>query len=292
MKKDTKQKHDRIINDMMHYIYKYIDTDINIDQLALEFGMNKFHLHRIFKEQIGDSLYATIKSIRLQKASNLLITNRMSTITEIANMCGYSSQTSFIRAFKERFNQTPSDWRHGGFREYSNKILNSSKTASLSTADFSDIEPVISKMGMKKIYYIRQKGYNRKLVKIWQQLLVWVLTNDIEYYEQVAMYHDNPIITPIDDCYYIAAIALKDHTEVLDTTLSSFEIPAGIYAAFDVTGQYGDILKFIQWAYHEWLPNNRFETTPNPAYSVFEKNHFLDEDGQFKLKFYLPIRYI
>ena len=38
----------------------------------------------------------TIKSIRLQKASNLLLTNIHSTISQIANQCGYSSQTSFL----------------------------------------------------------------------------------------------------------------------------------------------------------------------------------------------------
>ncbi len=72
---------------------------------------------------MGTNIYETIKSIRLQKASNLLITNQHSTITNIANMCGYSSQTSFIRAFKSRFNQTPKIWRNGGYKEYSNKII-------------------------------------------------------------------------------------------------------------------------------------------------------------------------
>ena len=110
-KKETNLKHSKIANDLMNYINENIQTDINIDYIAYELGISKFHLHKIFKEQMGTNIYETIKSIRLQKASNLLITNKYSTITEVASMCGYSSQTSFIRAFKERFEQTPKIWR-------------------------------------------------------------------------------------------------------------------------------------------------------------------------------------
>lgn len=75
------------------------------------------------------NIYETIKSIRLQKASSLLLTNKYSTITQIASMCGYSSQTSFIRAFKERFNQTPKVLRNGAYEEYSTNILRNSNMA-------------------------------------------------------------------------------------------------------------------------------------------------------------------
>ncbi len=104
-KKQTNLKHSKLANDLLNYINDHIETDINIDALAYELEVNKHHLHKVFKEQMGSNIYETIKSIRLQKASNLLITNKYSTITEVANMCGYSSQTSFIRAFKSRFHQ-------------------------------------------------------------------------------------------------------------------------------------------------------------------------------------------
>ncbi|MBP6713215.1 MAG: helix-turn-helix domain-containing protein, partial [Aliarcobacter sp.] len=91
MKKSTHEKRAKIANYVMNYIYKYIDTNINIDELSLELKISKFHLHRIFKEEFKKNIYESIKSIRLQKAANLLITNKYSTITNIANMTGYSS---------------------------------------------------------------------------------------------------------------------------------------------------------------------------------------------------------
>ncbi len=123
MKKSTYEKRAKIANDVMNYIYKYIDTNINIDDLSLQLNISKFHLHRVFKEEFGKNIYESIKSIRLEKAANLLITNKFSTITDISNMTGYSSQTSFLRAFKQRFSMTPKEWKNGGYKEYSNKIV-------------------------------------------------------------------------------------------------------------------------------------------------------------------------
>ncbi|MDX9795766.1 MAG: AraC family transcriptional regulator, partial [Arcobacteraceae bacterium] len=89
MKHTTIEKHTQICNFVMNYIYKYIDTNINIDELCIELNISKFHLHRIFKEEFGRNIYESIKAIRLQKASSLLITNTHSTITQIAKICGY-----------------------------------------------------------------------------------------------------------------------------------------------------------------------------------------------------------
>jgi len=292
MKKKTSLQHSQIANDLMYYIYQHIDSDINLDELTQSLGVSKFHLHRLFKEQIGSNIYETIKSIRLQKASNLLLTNTSSTITEVANMCGYSSQTSFIRAFKERFSMTPKFWRKGGYRSYSDEILKTSPTASLSQADYSLIEPNIIKTKAKKAYYIRHKGYNKKIRQTWQKLMAWVFTNEIEEYEQIGIYHDNPIVTPLEECFYISAIHLKEEKALENTSLPYFEIPAGIYATFEVEGKYGDILKLIQWAYHEWLPNSGFETTTQPSYTVLKRNHFLEKDEQFEVVYYLPVRLV
>ena len=292
MKKKTNLAHSQIANNLMYYIYQHIDSDINLDELSQNLGVSKFHLHRLFKEQIGSNIYETIKSIRLQKASNLLITNTSSTITEVANMCGYSSQSSFIRAFKERFSMTPKFWRKGGYRSYSDKILKTSPTASLSKADYSMLEPNIVKTEAKKAYYIRHKGYNKKIRQTWQKLMAWVFTNEVEAYEQIGIYHDNPIVTPLEECFYISAIHLKEEKALENTSLPYFEIPAGIYATFEVEGKYGDILKLIQWAYHEWLPNSGFETTTQPSYTILKHNHFLEKDEQFEVVYYLPVRFV
>ena len=292
MKKSTYEKRAKIANDVMNYIYKYIDTNINIDELSLQLNISKFHLHRIFKEEFGKNIYESIKAIRLEKAANLLITNKYSTITDISKMTGYSSQTSFLRAFKERFLMTPKEWKNGGYKEYSNKIVEKISTNN-ETIDFSKIEPSIVKMPEIKGYYIRHKGYDRTIKKTWQKLQTWIYTNDIKEYKQMALHHDNPIITPLEECQYIAIVVLENEEEQLkDLSLPTLIVPKGIYAKFSLTGKYGDVIKLIQWVYHTWLIQSGYETTTNPSYTMYHKNHFLVEEDEFILDFYLPIKYV
>ncbi len=290
MKKTTYEKRAKIANDVMNYVYKYIDTNINIDDLSIELNVSKFHLHRIFKDEFGKNIYESIKSIRLQKASNLLITNKYSTITDISKMTGYSSQTSFLRAFKQRFNMTPKEWKNGGYKEYSNKIVQKITNQNENT-NFFDITPTIVKMPEIKGYYIRHQGYDRSIKQTWQKLQTWIYTNDIKEYKQLALHHDNPIITPLEECQYIAIVSLEND-ELKDITLPYLIIPKGIYAKFSLNGKYGDVIKLIQWVYHYWLIDSGYETTTNPSYTIYHKNHFLSDDGFFDLDFYLPIKYV
>ena len=284
MKKNTYEKRAKIANDVMNYVYKYIDTNINIDELSLELNVSKFHLHRIFKDEFGKNIYESIKSIRIQKASNLLITNKYSTITDISQMTGYSSQTSFLRAFKQRFEMTPKDWKNGGYKEYSNKIVEKITNQNENSAGF-DITPSIVKMPEIKGYYIRHQGYDRSIKKTWQKLQTWIYTNDIKEYKQMALHHDNPIITPLEECQYIAIVSLEND-ELKDVTLPSLIIPKGIYAKFSLSGKYGDVIKLIQWVYHYWLIDSGYETTTNPPYTIYHKNHFLSDDEEFVLYYY------
>ena len=290
MKKNTYEKRAKIANDVMNYVYKYIDTNINIDELSLELNVSKFHLHRIFKDEFGKNIYESIKSIRLQKASNLLITNKYSTITDISQMTGYSSQTSFLRAFKQRFEMTPKDWKNGGYKEYSNKIVEKITNQNENSVGF-DITPSIVKMPEIKGYYIRHQGYDRSIKQTWQKLQTWIYTNDIKEYKQMALHHDNPIITPLEECQYIAIVCLEND-ELQNITLPSLIIPKGIYAKFSLSGKYGDVIKLIQWVYHYWLIDSGYETTTNPSYTIYHKNHFLSDDEEFVLDYYLPIRYV
>ncbi len=288
MKKETIEKHTRIANDIMYYIYKYIDTDINLDELSRDLGVSKFHMHRIFKEEFGENIYASIQSIRLQKASSLLLTNPHSTITSIAKMCGYSSQGAFIRVFRQKFDMTPKEWRKGGYKQFTNAILTQSSTAGKARAEYSHLVPRIVKMPPLKVYYIRHKGYGRGIKSTWQKLQTWIFSNNITHYRQIGIHHDNPTITPLDACRYNACVMIED--EIADASLPTLMIQEGVFARFDFDGVYGDILHFMNWVYFEWLPGSGYETTPNPSYAVYEKNHFLEEDERFIVSYYIPIR--
>lgn len=279
MKKQTLQQRANMVNKALYYIYKYIDTEISLDELAKLNSVSKYHFHRIFKEETGTNLFDFITSTRLQKAASLLITNKHSTVSEIAMQCGYSSHSSFIKAFKKKFSYTPTKWRKDGHMEYSKQLIGQTKK-------FDNIEYEIKVVPKRFCVYLRHTGYNQSISYTWEKLKALAYQHNIKDYKEIALYHDNPTITPLEDCSYIAAIEVPSD---FSSNLSTFEMPEALYAVFNLKGEYGDVLQFLRYLYHFWLPNSGYETTTMPSFNIYNINHFTNQNKNFDLDFYLPI---
>ncbi len=288
MKTETRQHHAQIVNDALYYIYKYIDSPITLELLAEQNHTSIYHFHRLFKEQTGRNFYDTLQSIRLQKAANLLIANRGVKVSQIAQQCGYSTHSAFIRAFSQRYGATPTQWRKGYYREYSkNNILFSGSSPRI-TSDFSGLKPTVLKMKPIHVAYMRHRGYNRSIGEVWQRLYAFALEHDLEDAAQIAIHHDNPSITPLDECAYVAAIEVPKDFRA-SGSVSTFTIPSSLCARFSVEGRYGEVPNLIRYIYHSWLPESGFEAKTLPPYVIYRKNHFLSSDERFELDFYLPV---
>jgi AraC family transcriptional regulator len=290
MKKDTKHIRANMVNKSLNYIYKYIDTNITLDELAKLNSVSKYHFLRIFKEEVGENLFERITAIRLQKAANLLITNRYSTISEISQLCGYSSHTSFIKAFKKRFCYTPSQWRKGSYKNFAKESLNIKEDDFYK--EFENIKSSIKVVPKRTCVYIRHKGYGKdELSKTWERLLAFAYENDIRQNTQIGIYHDNPVITDTKECNYIAAIEVANDFEPTNS-ISKFEVLESLCVVFHYEGIYGDIAKLMTYIYHYWMPKNGYEAKTLPAFAVYHQNHYLEENDTFNLEFYVPIRVV
>lgn len=291
MKKETYRQHAHIANDALYYIYRHIDTPITLEVLAEQSGISIYHLHRIFKEQTGRNFYDTLQSIRLQKAANLLLANASEKISAIAQQCGYSTHTAFVRAFRQRYGVTPTRWRKGYYELFSKENIRLSENAPRIVSDFTGLAPRIVKMPPIRVAYIRHRGYNRSIATVWQRLYAYALENGLEGAVQIGLHHDNPSITPLEECAYVAAIELPEGFEA-SGSVSSFTIPSSLCARFTLQGRYGEVPNLIRYIYHTWLPGSGYEAKTLPPYVIYRKNHFLSEDERFDLDFYLPVTVI
>lgn len=75
-------------------------------RVADEFGISVSTLQHIFKSKTGRNFRSFVESIRMQKAIELLNERRM-IIKEIMVVTGYSTRTTFTRAFKRHFKKPP-----------------------------------------------------------------------------------------------------------------------------------------------------------------------------------------
>ena len=99
--------------DLFKQIAKYIDENINmplsIEDITHNFSISRSSLQTLFKTNVNKTPKYYITDLKLNRSKKLLLENKY-TVTEIAYMLGFSSIHYFSRAFKQRFNLTPSEY--------------------------------------------------------------------------------------------------------------------------------------------------------------------------------------
>ena len=83
--------------------------DCNVERVSELFAMHRFTLYRYLQES-GTTFEALLAQTRADMATNMLEHTSMQ-IGEVALALGYSTSTSFGRAFSRWFGKSPKDWR-------------------------------------------------------------------------------------------------------------------------------------------------------------------------------------
>lgn len=84
------------------------DSQFSTDAFAKEMCMSRSNLHLKMKALTGESTSDFIRRVRLNKALELLKTNRY-TVSEVSAMVGYGSPSYFTTSFKKFFGYSPSE---------------------------------------------------------------------------------------------------------------------------------------------------------------------------------------
>jgi len=74
------------------------------------FNLNENYVSRLIKVSYGENLSVIMERLRIEKACSLLI-NTNDKSEDIAELVGYSSESSFRRAFKKIMGMTPVEYR-------------------------------------------------------------------------------------------------------------------------------------------------------------------------------------
>jgi len=92
------------------FIEKNLISPLNLDQIARQACMSKFHFCRIFKKHIGATPMQYVINLRLRKAVTLLQRKELK-ICDIALKSGFNDLSEFNKQFKKLYGSPPSSFR-------------------------------------------------------------------------------------------------------------------------------------------------------------------------------------
>ncbi len=89
---------------------RFDDESFNVEALTSEMAMSASQLNRKLNALIGQPAGQMIRSMRLQRAADLLA-RKSGNVAEICYAVGFSDQANFTRSFKKQFGCSPSDYQ-------------------------------------------------------------------------------------------------------------------------------------------------------------------------------------
>jgi AraC-like DNA-binding protein len=101
----------RFLERLLAFVEERIrDPSFTVEELAAEVSMSVSQLNRKLRALVGQPAARLVRSIRLQRAADLLQHGSWN-ISQIAVQVGFRDSSHFARSFKKQFGRSPTDYK-------------------------------------------------------------------------------------------------------------------------------------------------------------------------------------
>lgn len=288
------------INKALDYIEARLTEEIDLSDCAHEAFCSADELKRVFKSIVGISVSAYIKRRRMSLAAADL-SSGTEKIIDIGLKYGYSSPTSFIRAFRSIHFVTPSEIRQGGrMVKYFPRV-----SVKLKIIGEKEMNYRIEQKGSFRIVGISiplktaQNGNYEKVAnenmqfvpKFWQRAMVDGTISKLNKFMNDSSNDGSPMgvlgacCCHLDEWKYYIAVASDKPIDDTCSEFSEYIVPASTWAIFPGSG-FGVSIQNLETEIHsEWLPSSGFKYGKAPEIEIYLTPDA--DDGRYEL--WLPI---
>ncbi len=238
-KNDTKKEYLKRINNVISYIEKNLDKDLNLDDLSQKAFFSSFHFHRIFSAIVGETLNSLIIRKRVERIASIIAVGTDKTLIDLAYKYGFDNASSFSRTFKKFYGISPTEFKKNG-------IVKNSKIGKDMVSDeqyICSINNILNWMNMNaqievkelpeiKLAGIMHIGKPEKIANTYERLFKWAyskgITNSPDF-KAITIYHDNPRITETSKVRQSACVTINGDFSI-DGEISKLTIQKGRFA--------------------------------------------------------------
>lgn len=281
IKQPTQASYAARLERVVDYIYDHLDEDVSIDRLAQIACLSPYHWHRIYTAMRAETVAATVKRLRLQRAADRLA-NSEQPIKKIAERAGYRAIESFNRAFKEVYQKAPADYRATG----SHAAFKAASAAN--DANLFNVELV--QLPATQCAAVQHSGSYMQIDQAMGSLFTCLGEHGMltEQSEMLAMFLDDPSSVPEKQLRSYACSPVPG-PDAPPEPLAQLTIAGGLYARLHYQGPYADMSNAYHWLYGVWLPQSGYEAADEPAFEKYLNNPLQVAPTQLLTDIHLPL---
>lgn len=276
-----RQDYEERIGRVIGYVFAHLDDELDLNRLAGIACLSPHHWHRVYVAMRGESIAATIKRLRLNRAAGYLAQTTIS-IDAIAKRSGYPNVQSFTRIFKAVYGMPPATYRRRG----SHTLFQQTPTARTTTM----YDVTIKRLPAITMATVAHVGSYMEISQAFDRLFGWLASKGLigPDVRSFAIFYDDPST--------VAAARLRSRAGAVMTRDFAAEPPVertavegGEYAVLRHRGPYADMKAAYDWLYGQWLPGSGREPGRGPNLEEYLNSPRDTQPADLLSDIYLPL---
>ncbi|WFD10223.1 AraC family transcriptional regulator [Tepidibacter hydrothermalis] len=275
-----------IIIDAINFIKEHLEEDLTVEDIAKHCHFSKYYFNRIFKQEVGESVYAFIKRLKLEGSAMKIITDSDKSITEVSAQYGYSS-SNYSAAFRKHYSSSPREYKQY-FTESVIKKRQGHYT-NLTGKNFDHFDKQMKKTSIEdiKVIYRRFIGDYRNLHNYWERFFDKYGECYGESSIRIEISYDDPVVTSPDRCITDLCITTN---KPMNSLYNTKIIKGGSYLIYHFDGPNKEIFGTFQGLMGIWIPRSKlyFDLDDRKIFSIME---LTDKDNDhYIFDIYIPYK--
>ncbi len=265
------------------YIHDHLDEPLDLNRLAEVAHLSRFHWHRVYQALYGETIAATVRRLRLHRATGYLA-NTTLPIEQVSRKCGYPNVQSFTRAFSGLFGTSPSRYRAEGshmvFRQGAAQLAAAGYTVDVRQVPAVHLAGIAHHGSYMRVGKAFEVAYTRMAAQ-------GLVRPDARW---MAVYYDDPFAVPESQLQSRAGLSLPpDFRRQLALSLEPFNLGGGLCAVLRHQGPYATMRAAYQWLFGQWLVQSGYEAADLPVFEDYLNNPRDAAPADLLTDIYLPL---
>jgi AraC family transcriptional regulator len=264
------------------YVFDHLDDALDLNKLAEVACLSPYHWHRIYHAMRGETIAATVRRLRLHRATGWLTQTDLS-IEEIAEKSGFGGVESFTRIFKAAYGMPPARYR----REGSHRRFDPAVKEGSAIMQHVDIRRVPHMQAAT----IAHRGSYMEIGRAFETLFGTLGARNLlrPSLRMFGIYYDDPASVPEAELRSRAAIVAPTPLPI-EPPLEAATIVGGAYAVLRHKGPYADMRGAYEWLYGTWLPQSGREPADAPCVEEYLNTPRDTPPTELLSDIYLPLK--